>query len=304
MDAREALGHDAADAQIHRHERRVLTRRALPVVAAADDDAVSGGLGARREGRIADREAELRQLRDVRAVRQDLCPGGHDVVGRDVVAHLEHELRRERVGKRLALREGTDVRSAQDLHRVGFLRRDGRQHGAVVDAEAVRQRDGGHLPERLRVGDETGERGGDRRLRRDEVDLRVLRAAAAEEVAVERAQTHAAGIRREAHADARAAGTLEQARAAGEDVRERAAVGEHGQHLLRSRRDGQAHARGDGLAAQQRRDLAHIEQGRIRARAECRPDRPSCRQAMQRGRHCPGCAGRRSWAAACRGRCR
>ena len=190
------------------------------------------------------------------------------MVGRDVVAHLEHELRRERVAEGLAAREGADVRPAQDLHRVRLRRRDGRQHGAVVDAEAVRQRDGRHFAEGLRVGDETGERGGDRRLRRDEVDLRVLRAAAAEEVAVERAQAHAAGIRREAHADARTAGTLEQARAAGEDVRERAAVGEHGQHLLRSRRDGQAHARGDGLAAQQRRDLEHIEQGRIRARAD------------------------------------
>ena len=268
MDAREALGHDAADAEIHRHECRVLARRALPVVAAADDDAVSGGLGTRREGRIADRKAELRQLRDVRAIRQDLCPGGHDVVGRDVVAHLEHKLRRKRVGKGLAAREGADVRPAQDLHRVRLRRRRGRQHGAVVDAEAVRQRDGGHLPECLRVGDDACERGGDRRLRRDEVDLCVLRAAAAEEVAVERAQAHAAGIWREAHADARTAGTLEQARAAGEDVRERAAVGEHGQYLLRSRRDGQAHARGDGLAAQQRRDLEHIEQGRIRARAD------------------------------------
>ena len=263
MDAREALGHDAADAEIHRHERRVLARRALPVVAAADDDAVTGSSGACRECRITDREAKFRQLRDVRAIRQDLCPGGHDVVGRDVVAHLEHKLRRERVGKGLAAREGADVRPAQDLHRVRLRRRRGRQHGAVIDAEAVRQRDGGHLPECLRVGDDACERGGDRRLRRDEVDLRVLRAAAAEEVAVERAQAHAAGIWREAHADARTAGTLEQARAAGEDVRERAAVGEHGQHLLRSRRDGQAHARGDGLAAQQRRDLEHIEQGRM-----------------------------------------
>ena len=106
MDAREALGHDAADAEIHRHERRVLARRALPVVAAADDDAVPGRSGARRKGRVADREAKLRQLRDVRAIRQDLRPRRHDVVGRDVVAHLEHELRRERVGKGPALREG------------------------------------------------------------------------------------------------------------------------------------------------------------------------------------------------------
>ena len=268
MDAREALGHDAADAEIHRHERRVLARRALPVVAAADDDAVSGRSGARRKGRVADREAKLRQLRDVRAIRQDLRPRRHDVVGRDVVAHLEHELRRERVGKGPALREGLDVRPAQHLHRVRLVRRGWRQHGAVVDAKLLRQRDGRHGAERLRVGDRAGERGGDGRLRGHEVDLRVLRAAAAEEVAVERAQAHAAGVGRETHADARAARALEQARAAGEDVRERAAVREHGQHLLRPRRDGQAHARGDGPALEQGCDLEHIEQGRIRARAD------------------------------------
>ena len=292
MDAREAFGHDAADAEIHRHKRRVLARRALPVVAAADDDAIPGRLGARREARVADREAKLRQLRDVRAIGQDLRARGHDVVGRDVVTHLEHELGRERVGKRLALREGPDVRPAQHLHRVGLVRRGGRQHGAVVDAEALRQRNGRHGAERLRIGDRTRERSGDGRLRGHEVDLRVFRTAAAEEVAVERAQAHAAGVGREAHADARAAGALEHARAAGEDVRERAAVGEHGQHLLRSRRDGQAHARGDGLAAQQRRDLEHIEQGRICARADAdlidldhpqRGDRPHVVRAVGAG---------------------
>ena len=272
----------------------MLARRALPVVAAADDDAVPGRPGARREGRVADCEAELRQFRDVRAVGQDLRPRRHNVVGRDVVAHLEHELGRERIGKRLTLRERPDVRPAQHLHRVGLVRRGGRQHGAVVDAEMFRQRDGRHGAERLRIGDRTRERGGDGRLRRHEVDLRVLCAAAAEEVAVERAQAHAAGVGREAHADARAARALEQARAAGEDVRERAAVREHGQHLLRPRRDGQAHARGDGPAAEQGCDLEHIEQGRIRARADAdlidlcareRCDRDDVVRAVRAGDH-------------------
>ena len=59
MDSRETLGNDRSHTQIQRDQRRVLSGRPLPVVAAADDDAGSGCLGSFREGGIADAEAEL-----------------------------------------------------------------------------------------------------------------------------------------------------------------------------------------------------------------------------------------------------
>lgn len=81
MDSGEGLGDDAPDAQVHGHQRRVLPGGTLPVVAAAHDDAVSRRFGSFGKGGIADLEAELAQVRDVRPVGQDLRAGRHDVVG-------------------------------------------------------------------------------------------------------------------------------------------------------------------------------------------------------------------------------
>ena len=94
------------DAQVQGHQRRVLPGGALPVVAAAHDDAVSRRFGCARERSGSQTSKQnLRQVGDVGAIGQDLRAGGHDVVGGDIVAHLQHQLRRQAVGRGLALGE-------------------------------------------------------------------------------------------------------------------------------------------------------------------------------------------------------
>ena len=231
MDAGEALGHHRAHAQIHGHQRRVFARRTLPVVGPADDDGAPRGFGALGERLIADGEAELGEFGNVGAVRQYLRAGGHDVVGGDVVAHLEGQGRADLVLQRFAQRHGADVGAAHDFDGLGLFRAGGHEHAAVVGIEVFRHVHLGIFAQFARVGDVAEDGAGGGNFRRGEVDLRVAGAAAALEVAVERAHGDAAGIGGKAHADAGPAGAFQHARAAGEYVRERAAGGEHLQNL-------------------------------------------------------------------------
>ena len=64
----------------------------------------------------------------------------------------------------------------------------------------------------------TAESRSDCRFRRNEVDFGVGGAAAAEEIAVEGAQAHAAGIGRSPHADAGAAGAFQHTGAGSNDI--------------------------------------------------------------------------------------
>ena len=60
VNTRKRLHKHRFDAEVQRCQRRVLTRAALAVVVTADDKALAGLLATRREGRIAAREAMLR----------------------------------------------------------------------------------------------------------------------------------------------------------------------------------------------------------------------------------------------------
>ena len=104
MDAREALGDDRLDAQIQRHQCGMFAGRTLAIVCAADHDALAVLPAASREFLIADAEAEIAEVRNVGAVGQDLCASRHDVVGGDVVAHLEQRFCRD--GFRQRVRRG------------------------------------------------------------------------------------------------------------------------------------------------------------------------------------------------------
>ena len=65
----------------------------------------------------------------------------------------------------------------------------------------------------------------------------VVRIAPAVEIAVESPQRHAARAGRLPHADARAAGAFEHARAGADDIGKRAVRGDEFEHLFGTRRD-------------------------------------------------------------------
>ena len=76
MYARKGLCDNALYAEIQRNKSRVLSRRALTVVAAADDDSLTCLLAVLGKVLIALLEAEVRQERYVRAVGENFAPAG------------------------------------------------------------------------------------------------------------------------------------------------------------------------------------------------------------------------------------
>ena len=193
VDAGEGLGDHDAQAEVARADRGVLAGRALAVVGAADDGVpgrVLDLLGVRRVVGVDPDEGELRQLRDVRAVRQRLRTGRGDVVGGDVVADREQHRHLEGVGERVELRQPGDVRALDQLLVLRLLRgrrllehvRDDGGLGQVQVAPGEAEL----LGELAGVGDLAGQRAGGRGLRRAQPDLVVLAGAgAAGEVAGE-----------------------------------------------------------------------------------------------------------------------
>ena len=190
---------------------------------------------------IADIEAELAEVGDVGAVGQDLGTGGHDVVGGDVVAHLQHQTGGEGVGKGLGLGELLDVGTAQDLSIGGLGLGDGSQHGGVVDEELLGHGDLQRFCGGSGVGDVAGQRRGGCGFGRYQIDLTVLGAAAAQEIPVEGTKTDSSGIWRKPNADTRTAGTFQNSRTAGKNIRQCAAICQHPQNLLGSGRNRHAY---------------------------------------------------------------
>ena len=214
----------------------MLTGRTLTVVASADNNAVSGGLGPLRESGITDLKAEFTQVRNVGAVRQDLGTGRHDMVGGNVIAHLQNRLRRQLIRKCLGFGELLDIGTTQDFHIRSIFRRC--QYRRIVNAEAIRQLHRLHSWQSGRIGYVSGQSRCNCRFRRYQIDLTVLGAAPSKEIAIECTKAHTAGIGREPHTDARAAGALQKSCAAGKDIRQCATLGKHSQHLLRTGRNG------------------------------------------------------------------
>lgn len=105
---------------------------------------------------VAAHEAMLRNGGDIGTQGQDFGPGGHDVVGGDIVPHLEQHRRFHRLGQGRGFGEGLDVGAADDFHRVhiGLIGR-GHDH-IVVDEEALGQGDDGGLAQGAGIGQHAG----------------------------------------------------------------------------------------------------------------------------------------------------
>ena len=106
MNTGEGLGDDRFNTQVQGHQCCVLTRGALAVVGAADDDAFALGFNALREALIAHAEAELTQVRNVGTIGQDLGACRHNVVSGDIVAHFQHSLSGNALRQRFGLGKG------------------------------------------------------------------------------------------------------------------------------------------------------------------------------------------------------
>ena len=268
MDAGEALRHHRADAQVQRHQGGVLAAGALAVVAAGDEDAAALRLGTGREILVHGGEAEVAQVGHIGAEGQELRVGRRDVVGGDIVLHLEQHLAADIRREGLAHREGLDVGAAHDFNGVLRAGGNGRDDQVVVHIELLGQRDVQVDIQAAGIGQHAGEGGDGGRFAGNEVDARALGAAAAEEVAVVGAHGDGVGLGRLTHADAGAAGGFQDARACGDHVRQRAVAGQHGQHLLGAGADDQAHVRVHGLALQDASHAHHIGIRRVGAGAD------------------------------------
>ena len=222
VDAGKADRDDGADAQIQRHQGRVLPAGTLAVVGAAHDDAPVCGQRPVVKGRVTFFKTEVGDLGDIAAERQHLGAGGHDVVGGDVVAHFQQHRQRHAVLRHHGLGQRLDIGAAQDLHLLVFRLRGGHRDHVVVQQIALRQRrffDGGQGGG---VGEIARQRAGGRGLRADQIDAGILRAAAALEIAVKGAQRHPLAVGGEAHADTGAAGGFQDAGARVDEVGQRA----------------------------------------------------------------------------------
>ena len=118
------------------------------------------------------------------------------------------------------------------------------------------------------IGDLPGEGGGHGGLRGHQIHLGIRRTAAALEVAVEGPQAHTAGVGGEAHTDTGAAGTFQQPRTGDQNIRQRAAVGQHGQDLPGAGGHGHTDRGGHGPAFQHGGGFQQIVQRGIGAGAD------------------------------------
>ena len=265
MDAGEGLRDHRPDAQVQRHQRGVLAAGALAVVAARHQNAAAHGLGPGREVLVHGGQAEVAEVGHVGAEGQELGVGGGDVIGGDVVLHLQKHLAGNLLGQGLAHGEGLDVGAADNLHGVLQARLHRGDHQVVVDLELLGQGDVQVDVQAAGIGQHAGEGRDRRRLAGDQVDPGGLGAAAAEEVAVVGAHGHAVGLGGLAHADAGAAGGLQDAGARAQHIRQGAVAGQHGQHLLGAGADDQAHVGMHGLALEDAGHAHHIGIGGVGA---------------------------------------
>ena len=210
----------------------------------------------------------LRNRRDIGAQGEDFRPGGHNMVGRDIVPHLEEHRRVDGFGHRRGLGEGLDIGAADDFHRVHLRLAGGRHNHIVVDKEAIRHRNHRRLAQGAGVGEHPGQRGGRGGFGADEVNLRVGGAGTSLEIAVEGAQGHAARIRRLPHPDAGAAGAFQDPRARRNEIGQRPVFRQHVIHLLGSGRNGEGNVGMHRLSLQDSRHLHHVHKRGIGAGAD------------------------------------
>ena len=267
MDAGQGLGHHGGHAEVAGAEGGVLAAGALAVVLAAKDHALAELFDARHEVGVHPAEDVFANGRDVGAQGRDLGPGRQDVVGGDVVADLKGHGGLDGGRQRAKRRQRGDVGAALDGHARAVGR--GRQE-QVADARDLGRELGllRGLAPGGRIGEGPAQGGHGRRLGADQIDLTVLGAGTAFEVAVKGAGRHAARGGRTAHADARAAGAFEQARAGVQQRINQTLGGQHLEHLLGARRDEQVGGRINALAGQ---DLGHgleVGVGGVGARAD------------------------------------
>ena len=249
----------------------MLTARALPVAGTGDDEVVppavlvlDAALG----------EVLVDRLEDVLAVDGDVGAvlepgaGGHDVVGGDLVPHLDGHIAVQILLQRRIGRRSADVRATEDLHPTAVGGRED-QH-RVVDREGGGLRDLGvrDAMGRERIGEDTrdGRQGGG--LRADEVDVGALGAAAPLEVAVARPQAHPVGTGALVVADAEAAGALEDPRPALHERGQRAIPAEHEQHLPAPRCDAKADVGRHRMTGEDVRHLLQVHIAGVGARAD------------------------------------
>ena len=210
------------------------------------------------------------------------------MVGGDVVLHLEQHFASDLVGHGGACGEGLDVRAAHDLHALSLP--GGGCHHVVVDVKFGRTQRRRGDGQRLRVGDVTRDGGDGRRLGTDEVDLRRGRSAASAEVAVEGAQRHSVGRRGLAHADAGAAGALQNARAGRHHGGKRAVICQHGEHLARTGGDDQADVLGHRFPLEDVGHLHHVGKRGVGAASDGHLIHPRAGKLLD-GRHVVGAVG-------------
>ena len=118
-----------------------------------------------------------------------------------------------------------------------------------------------------RIGNVAGQRRSNSGFGRNQVHLAVLGAGAAQEIPVKGTQGNTAGIGAEAHADAGTAGAFQNPGSGCQNIAQRTAIGQHGQHLPGTGRNRQADGRVNGLSLQHCGNLQQIHQRRIGAGA-------------------------------------
>ena len=131
----------------------MLTGRTLAIVCAADDNAAAFFLTTCREFRIDINKAIIGVVRNVAAIRQQLCPCRENVVCRDVVFGFKDDFSRIIVLKLLAQREGLDIWTTAYLNGGRVLSRLNNQ--IVVDVKALRHFNHWSLAQRARVRQHT-----------------------------------------------------------------------------------------------------------------------------------------------------
>ena len=106
------------------------------------------------------------------------------MVGGDIVANLQHQFCRQRIGEGLALGELLDVGASQHFRVGSFFQRQGSQNSGIIDKELVGHPNIQRLIDGSGIGDVAGEGCSNSSFRGDQIDLAVLGAGAAQEVPV------------------------------------------------------------------------------------------------------------------------
>ena len=212
VDPREGLDRHEPQTEVPRHQGRVFAARTLAVVLAAHHRMPAALLhlsGSLRIAFVDDAKGEVGHARDVAAIGQHLRASRHNLVGRDVVAHLQQYRQFDAVGDRIEVRQGVDIGTLHQFDRPRRLRRRRGLERFSIDHRGLRHFDRGigHV-ELSRVGDPTGESGGRGGFRAAEKDTVLARARPAGEIARHGPEAVPPGSRRLAHADAAVASGL------------------------------------------------------------------------------------------------